>query len=502
MKRTLSTVLFVAIVLTLFTPLQVRAASGTCGDGLTWQLSSDGTMRISGTGPMVNVTATAQVPWTNYRHLIQKVIVAEGVTSIGDCAFSACHNLRSISLPESLAYIGYTAFSGAPITEFRIPEAVTYIGRHAFWGCAMTTLCLPDKVSVIEQNTFDGCDNLSTIILPAGLTKIGWRAFDNCPKLKTFHFKGTQAQWENISIDSTNTYLLSAAKHYNVGLLDNCINSGHYCHQCRKFLTQTRPENGQHHFIDSICTDCGSLDGSELVLKKDMSVNIQLDRDLYLDLAGHKLSGTVKTNGYSVYGMDSATNDFTDSKAGTFSCKAANGDPLAPQRLYTTTDGDHYLAISHNGSYSFHRFQVAITEEAVSPEVKGLRFKAVFYGDAQVLSQLDATHALNFRVQLSNNEPVFVPYKQKQIQSGQEISLQIRNYDVENYGETTLTTLVRVKLADGLTVNSKAVRRSFRQIAEAMDPSAYTATERSALQTMLSAYAIVKAWNIPILTNG
>ncbi|WP_289466148.1 hypothetical protein, partial [Klebsiella pneumoniae] len=58
-------------------------ASGTCGDNLTWELTSDGTLTISGTGEMSNYNsfyASMQPPWSNYRSKIINVVVENGVT--------------------------------------------------------------------------------------------------------------------------------------------------------------------------------------------------------------------------------------------------------------------------------------------------------------------------------------------------------------------------------------------------------------------------------------
>ncbi|MBR4863439.1 MAG: leucine-rich repeat domain-containing protein [Oscillospiraceae bacterium] len=506
MKRICAVLVLLAIIISMFavTPVEAVNASGSCGDNVRWNLDSSGTMRISGIGPMQNLTSTDSVPWYSLRNLIRKVIVEEGVTSIGDCAFSACINLASITLPDSLTYIGYSAFMGAIFPECKIPDGVTHIGRHAFWNCSeLTSLIVPDKVTVIEQNTFNYCDKLTTILLPAGLKEIAWRAFDYCPKLTTFHYKGTRSQWEQIAIESTNTYLISAPKHYEVAFADNCINTGLYCSQCRKFLTSEKETAGQHTFVNSICTGCGAYGGGLWVLARNTAVNLRLDRDMYVDLAGFQLTGTICTNGYRIFGVDRTTDTYNCKKIGSFSCVEADGSPVVPQRYYNTEEGKHYIAIAHDGGYSFHRFQAAITGSELCPEVNGIKLNAVFYGDEMVLDQLDDSHALIFRLQLEGNSAVFVPCKRSKIRSGQEISLQIRNYDVENYGETLLSALVRVKLIDGITVNSKILRQSFRQLAESVnaDPTAYDATQLAEIKEMLARYEVVKGWNVPDLTN-
>ena len=63
----------------------VSAASGTCGENLTWTLNDSGTLTISGTGDMYNYSSSSKAPWyTNYVYLPQvyQVVIGENVTSI------------------------------------------------------------------------------------------------------------------------------------------------------------------------------------------------------------------------------------------------------------------------------------------------------------------------------------------------------------------------------------------------------------------------------------
>lgn len=68
--------------------------SGTCGTNLTWTLDSAGTLTISGTGAMDNYyydeskTPWSDCPWHEYRSAVRKVIIEDGVTSIGSDAFT------------------------------------------------------------------------------------------------------------------------------------------------------------------------------------------------------------------------------------------------------------------------------------------------------------------------------------------------------------------------------------------------------------------------------
>ncbi|MCD8003253.1 MAG: leucine-rich repeat domain-containing protein, partial [Clostridia bacterium] len=99
-------------------------ASGTCGDNLTWTLTSDGTLTISGTGDMYDYyevyvesgegweseTEYGTAPWCDSAGEITSVIIEDGVTSIGEGAFWDCTSLESATISDSVTEIGLGAF--------------------------------------------------------------------------------------------------------------------------------------------------------------------------------------------------------------------------------------------------------------------------------------------------------------------------------------------------------------------------------------------------------
>ena len=80
--------------------------SGKCGDNLWWTLGDDGTLTISGTGNMIDYTDDNYAPWFRWSPEITSVIINEGVTSIGNYAFSNCSGLTSVTIPDSVTSIG------------------------------------------------------------------------------------------------------------------------------------------------------------------------------------------------------------------------------------------------------------------------------------------------------------------------------------------------------------------------------------------------------------
>jgi len=94
-------------------------------------------VRIEGTGAMKNYSnsirpGSIRSPLQG-NTMLKKIIVKEGVTSIGDLAFEMCSGLTEIVIPDSVTSIGEWAFAGCTsLTEIVIPDSVTSIGDLAF----------------------------------------------------------------------------------------------------------------------------------------------------------------------------------------------------------------------------------------------------------------------------------------------------------------------------------------------------------------------------------
>ena len=165
-------------------------SSGTCGDNLTWTyVEATYTLTISGTGDMNNYYYNA--PWYSLRNSIEKVIIKNGVTSIGKDAFFQCTGLTSVTIPNSVTSIGEEAFSMCSgLTSVTIPNSVTSIGSSAFFQCS----------------------GLTSVTIPNSVTSIGRDAFYNCYRLTSVHISDLAA-WCNISFEKSNSNPLSYAHH-------------------------------------------------------------------------------------------------------------------------------------------------------------------------------------------------------------------------------------------------------------------------------------------------
>ena len=117
---------------------------------------------------------------------LDTVVLPNGVDTIEQRAFYGC-SLRHIELPQSLKYIGPSAFDGATsLASLTIPENVSNIPSTMCYGCSsLKSVTLPEGIKAIENFAFANCNSLSNINIPQSVQSIGIASFDNCNTLTT-----------------------------------------------------------------------------------------------------------------------------------------------------------------------------------------------------------------------------------------------------------------------------------------------------------------------------
>lgn len=99
----------------------VLGECGIHGANILWELDAEGILWIRGSGEMNNWSAPNQSPWSEYLDQISRIVVAEGVTSVGDYAFCGSSSIIDIQLADSVKSIGEYAFSSCiGLTEIKI----------------------------------------------------------------------------------------------------------------------------------------------------------------------------------------------------------------------------------------------------------------------------------------------------------------------------------------------------------------------------------------------
>lgn len=154
--------------------------------------STSGTLTFSGVGAMKNYhTMHFVAPWKEISNQIIKIVIGNGVTSIGSNAFYQCSDMQAtldLSNAKALTSIGDNAFYGCKKLNgsLKIPDSVTKIGAEAFLDCNNLSgnFELPESLQSVGNDAFYNCYNLTGgLKLPDTVTSIGTGAFYNCAKL-------------------------------------------------------------------------------------------------------------------------------------------------------------------------------------------------------------------------------------------------------------------------------------------------------------------------------
>ena len=97
------------------------------------------------------------------------IIIAQGTVAINASAFDNCKGLTSITIPNGVTSIGNRAFSGCSLTVITIPNGVTSIGNYAFSSCnSLTSVTISNGATSIGDYTFTGCSNFRVGFQTAG----------------------------------------------------------------------------------------------------------------------------------------------------------------------------------------------------------------------------------------------------------------------------------------------------------------------------------------------
>ena len=246
---------------------ETAVKSGTCGDNTNWAITNFGTLIVKGTGNMADYT-DKNLPWNDFTYAINKIVIDNGVTDIGENAFKNCTVLKNVEISDTVIGIGAYAFSGCSgLTNIKIPDSVKSIGEYAFLDCSNLTvaeigtnaliddnigtvicegafahciltdltigsgitsigdnafsyciglkkLIIPNRVNSIGNYAFDGCTKLTDITIPKNVTSIGNSAFKNCFRLSEVYYAGSREDWKKIASSDGNENFDNVTVHF------------------------------------------------------------------------------------------------------------------------------------------------------------------------------------------------------------------------------------------------------------------------------------------------
>ena len=106
-----------------------------------------------------------------------KVVIPDGVTTIGRHAFRSC-KISEVVIPDSVTEIGISAFTESHIQDFTLGKGMTYIGKYMFSTCKnIKHIHIPSHIKEIMSSAFSAC-NAEDIVLDEGVERIGLNAFE------------------------------------------------------------------------------------------------------------------------------------------------------------------------------------------------------------------------------------------------------------------------------------------------------------------------------------
>ena len=186
------------------------------------------TLTITGDGPMANYDGSSddsRAPWYEKIQNITRLIVGEGVTTLGDDilyygyydyssdeSYFFHPDLHEVKLPDGLTCIGKRAFCGSPeLTKVKIPSTVTKIEQSAFSGCTgLKEIELPPQLEEVGYSSFYGCSGLTEITIPSSVKIIRSGAFERCTSLESVTLS------EGIREIGTEAFMLTNLKSLNI----------------------------------------------------------------------------------------------------------------------------------------------------------------------------------------------------------------------------------------------------------------------------------------------
>ena len=188
------------------------AASGVDGN-IAWSLDSEGILTISkaeteteNDGSMKNYedSGDTMAPWLQTQQAnIKKVVLTEGVKSVGNYAFYKCSNLDSIQFASSVVSIGRSAFAYAKLSEpLVVPGTVKTFGASAFARCtALTDVTLELGEGISYGNAlFDHCETLKNVTLPSTMTSVPGKMFSYCGAIEELEIPNNISSFGSVNL--------------------------------------------------------------------------------------------------------------------------------------------------------------------------------------------------------------------------------------------------------------------------------------------------------------
>ena len=335
---------------------------------------------------------------------VKKIVIEDGVTSIGELAFYKCSSLTNITIPGNVESIGESAFYSCDnLMDVTLQDGVKSIGNAAFILCNnLTNIVLPNSVTSIGYFAFKDCTSLTSIKIPDSVTVIGRSAFANCSSLKTISLScksslkkddfGDQADL----VSYTNQHLLTktAAK------AATCTEDGNKeywtCEHCGKYFLSddSNPETAKAVELSetvipalvqvaTVTTPIKCVYGQDMnkIDLRDYVKNTDVVGEVTVKVAtGSTLPDGMKLDGSKLSGKPAKA--YEDGKEVTFTFTAENGNTANLTLLFLVAKADPTVEVAVSGD--------SHTEGDLVSELKLILSENSTKGVVEVVSEIKA----------------------------------------------------------------------------------------------------------------
>ena len=268
--------------------------TGVCGDELTYTFdSTTGTLTITGSGDMTDFDDDNVSPFAGNEN-IKNIVIDEGVTSVGDNAFTDCTNVENVDLPTTLTNVGDSAFENCSSIEWLTVPAETTYGEKAYEGCtslktveiaatgampafaegdynapwyrdSVRNLILCDGIEIIGANSFENATNITSLSVPCDIpvnTESTSNAFRGMTSLKSITITpgttGVMIDW-SIYYKRSPWYVNSGNLEMDITVSDGVTNiSSNAFRQCANIDNVNLPASVKS-IGEGAFSDCNSL---------------------------------------------------------------------------------------------------------------------------------------------------------------------------------------------------------------------------------------------------
>ena len=176
-----------------------EVAGGQCGENAFWGLTNDSVFTVYGAGPMYDYYIMVEIPWRDMRFNIKKVIISEGITSVGAFSFFQYLNIEEIEIAGSVESIGTCAFSNSKgLRKLTLSEGIKRFGDGAFSTVSSllpNPIILPSTTEFIDFTAFFIRTTTEFVCLASVVPKMSERG-------SNLHFSGSVLYVPKESVDA------------------------------------------------------------------------------------------------------------------------------------------------------------------------------------------------------------------------------------------------------------------------------------------------------------